>query len=147
VAAFDLDVDARRLDFRLMVNGFVTLFWRVHLLAEATEWMRKHGYTIKSLNAGGWDTDEDLHRDMAAALDFPDYYGRNLDALNDCMRDVVDYACHDSRRHWSPDHLRRLRRLRPQASANRSDRPGHHGESGPTGDVDGTPNALPGPER
>jgi hypothetical protein len=29
-----------------------------------------------------------LHRDIAAALHFPDYYGRNLDALNDCMRDI-----------------------------------------------------------
>lgn len=28
---------------------------------------------------------------MAAALDFPDCYGRNLDALNDCMRNVVDH--------------------------------------------------------
>lgn len=26
---------------------------------------------------------------MAAALDFPDYYGRNFNALNDCLRDVV----------------------------------------------------------
>src|SRR5690349_20528846 len=92
VAAFDLEVDAQRLDFRLMCNGFVTLFWREQLLAEATEWMRMHGYTIKSLDAGGWDTDEDLHRDIAGALDFPDYYGRNLAALNDCMRDVADYA-------------------------------------------------------
>jgi len=25
-------------------------------------------------------------------LDFPDYYGRNLDALNDRMRDVVTQA-------------------------------------------------------
>jgi hypothetical protein len=92
VASFDLEVDARRLDFRLMFNSFVTLFWREHLLTEATEWMRTHGYTVKSLDAGGWNTDEDLHRDIATALDFPDYYGRNLNALNDCLRDVVDYA-------------------------------------------------------
>jgi hypothetical protein len=34
-------------------------------------------------------TEHDLHRDIAAALSFPDYHGRNPDALNDCMRDVV----------------------------------------------------------
>ncbi|GGO32082.1 barstar family protein [Micromonospora parathelypteridis] len=46
---------------------------------------------------GYWRTEHDLHRDIAAALSFPDYYGRNLDALNDCMRDVVsqDYG-------WAP---------------------------------------------
>jgi hypothetical protein len=31
-------------------------------------------------------------------LDFPDYYGQNLDAFNDCMRDVVD-----QRYGWLPD--------------------------------------------
>lgn len=28
---------------------------------------------------------------MATALDFPDYYGSNLAALNDCMNDVAYY--------------------------------------------------------
>src|SRR5689334_9753583 len=45
-----------------------------------------------------FDSDADLHRDVAAALHFPDYYGNNLDALNDCMRDVVDQEYG-----WSPD--------------------------------------------
>ncbi len=35
------------------------------------------------VDASGWTTEQDLHRDIAAALDFPDYYGRNLDALNE----------------------------------------------------------------
>ncbi len=35
-----------------------------------------------------------MHTAFAQALSFPDYYGRNLDALNDCMYDVVqgDYG-------------------------------------------------------
>lgn len=33
-----------------------------------------------------------MHRDIAVALDFPAYYGRNLDALNDCLSDVVARA-------------------------------------------------------
>jgi hypothetical protein len=53
--------------------------------------MRRHGYPVVSLDASGWAADENLHRDIAAALDCPDYYGRNLDALNDCVGDVVDY--------------------------------------------------------
>lgn len=27
---------------------------------------------------------------VGVALDFPDYYGRNFDALNDCLRDLAD---------------------------------------------------------
>jgi hypothetical protein len=38
-----------------------------------------------------------MHSDLAALLEFPDYYGRNLDALNDCLRDVAaaDYGVRD----------------------------------------------------
>jgi hypothetical protein len=34
--------------------------------------------------------------DMAAGLSFPDYFGRNLNALNDCMSDVAscEYGWH-----------------------------------------------------
>jgi len=30
-----------------------------------------------------------MHRALAAALGFPDYYGNNLEALNDCLGDVA----------------------------------------------------------
>ena len=86
------------LAFRLMSITSVTLFWRHRILDEATEWLREHGYQIIRLDASRWTADSDMHRDVAQALDFPDYYGHNLDALNDCMRDVVD---HDYG--WSPD--------------------------------------------
>ncbi|MFC9157850.1 barstar family protein [Streptomyces bauhiniae] len=36
-----------------------------------------------------------MHRAMAAALDFPDYYGHNRDALNDCLGDVACYGGYD----------------------------------------------------
>ena len=58
-------------------------------LDETIEWLSAHGYQVVRIDATHWSSEADLHRDIAAALDFPDYYGRNLDALNDCMRDVV----------------------------------------------------------
>ena len=30
----------------------------------------------------------DLHESIAMMLDFPDYYGHNADALNDCLGDL-----------------------------------------------------------
>jgi Barstar (barnase inhibitor) len=80
-----------------MLNGPVTLFWRESLFTQALGWMRRNGYTVAELDAQGWECDDDLHRDIAAALGFPAYYGHNLDALNDCMNDVVDYEYGTSR--------------------------------------------------
>jgi hypothetical protein len=86
------------LAFRLLRSGPVTLFRRPRLLAEATEWLDDHGWQVIRVAARAWTSDQDMHAAVAAALDFPAYYGRNLDALNDCLRDVVshDYG-------WSPD--------------------------------------------
>ncbi|WP_030488162.1 barstar family protein [Micromonospora chokoriensis] len=92
MAAFDGETDlSHDRAFGLMINTSVTLFWRTSILDQTTEWLHGHGYQVTRLDASGWTTDEAMHRDMAAALGFPDYFGRNLDALNDCMRDVVSH--------------------------------------------------------
>lgn len=33
---------------------------------------------------------EALHDTLAETLDFPDWYGRNLDALHDCLTDITE---------------------------------------------------------
>ena len=33
---------------------------------------------------------EDFHTQLAKALQLPDYYGSNLDAMIDCLRDILD---------------------------------------------------------
>ncbi|MGW8767776.1 barstar family protein [Streptomyces sp. NPDC055815] len=78
-----------------MINTFVTLFWRKRLLAQAAERLEDRGFRVIHLEAGQWNTEQDMHRAMAAALDFPDYYGHNLDALNDCLGDVACYGGYD----------------------------------------------------
>jgi hypothetical protein len=84
------DNDADQFYRRLAANTFITLYWRRELLDQTIEGLRDRHFAVVEVDASGWTTEKDLHRDIAAALDFPDYYGRNLDALNDCLRDVVD---------------------------------------------------------
>lgn len=71
-----------------MMNTFVSLFWRREVLQHTLEQLAALGYDIVQIDATAWRTEQDLHRDMAAALSFPSYYGNNLDALNDCLSDV-----------------------------------------------------------
>lgn len=70
------------------MNSFVALCAHT---STVEEWLTEHGYRVVRFDAAQWHTRADFHRDTKAALDFPDYYGNNLDAFNDCLRDVAMY--------------------------------------------------------
>lgn len=96
VAAFHLDEELTHpLDFLLLQNGPVVL------VGDDPEpllgGLARLGYDIVEFDAGSWSGTEEMHQDVAARLNFPDYYGHNLAALRDCLRDVAtgEYG-------WSP---------------------------------------------
>jgi hypothetical protein len=92
VASWDADARTTHpVDFRLVHNTFVTMFWRSSLLGETVGWLRSHGYEVAEFDAGSWASVGDMLDDLAERLQFPGYFGRNLDALNDCMRDVASH--------------------------------------------------------
>lgn len=45
---------------------------------------------IAVLEGRSMTTRDDLHDALSKALDFPNYYGRNLDALWDCLTGWID---------------------------------------------------------
>jgi hypothetical protein len=121
MAAFDPAAELHRdLAFRLLINTSVTLFWRQPLLDETSAWLSAHGYQVTQVDASTWMTEHEFHAGIAAALSFHEYYGHNLDAFNDCMRDVVaqDYGWRATPPAWpwsSPatTRSRRTARVRP----------------------------------
>nr|WP_243876055.1 barstar family protein [Streptomyces sp. 846.5] len=80
----------QRLYRELAANTFVTLYWRRELFDRTAGRLREQHFAVVEVDASNWTTPAAMHQSIATALDFPDYYGRNLDALNDCLRDVVD---------------------------------------------------------
>jgi hypothetical protein len=80
--------DFQRLDWTLLQNGAINLYLRTELLAEDAEWLKAHNYLVDSFYCSAWGSEEDMHEALASGLEFPDYYGRNLDALNDCISDL-----------------------------------------------------------
>lgn len=43
---------------------------------------------FRGFGTGGDDSRADIHTYIAEQMDFPAYYGKNLDALYDCLTDI-----------------------------------------------------------
>jgi RNAse (barnase) inhibitor barstar len=82
---------AHAVDYRLVHNTFVTMFWRRSLLDDTIRWLIQHDYDVVTLDSATWRSAENMLTDMAEALDFPAYFGHSLNSLSDCLRDVA--AC------------------------------------------------------
>lgn len=93
MVAFDRSTDlSGDPGYRYLFNSCVTLFWRRPLLDNAVVQLEAARYHVVRFAASGWQTPQAMHQDLARALEFPAYYGHNLDAFNDCLRDVVAKA-------------------------------------------------------
>lgn len=84
MAAFT-EEDYQRLDLQLLKISPVTLYHRTEVLANNISILEGYGYKIDKFDCTTWASVDDLFDQMSAALDFPDYFGRNFDALNDCL--------------------------------------------------------------
>src|SRR4051812_9263579 len=88
MTAFNPDVSFEDpLDWIVLRDGGVSLYWRSEFLAEDLNWLQQRKYRIVSFNTDMWRSEEEMHESLQTALAFPAYYGRNLDALNECVWD------------------------------------------------------------
>ena len=84
------DILGNRLDFEIARDGFVRRLRDDAALHDAEMWLRREGYRVTALDAGAWSDEKQMHIAFATGLQFPGYFGNNLEALNDCMSDVAE---------------------------------------------------------
>lgn len=90
MAAFETDARTTHpIDYRL--HGTPLLYLRRTYFEDDADALAHDGYQVTRIDAAGWHSARDAHGSIAASLDFPGYYGHNLDALNDCLGDVAAY--------------------------------------------------------
>lgn len=78
------------LDVTLLRDGPVSLYWSREKFEQALIWFVEHGYTVVRFDCDEWTDLEQMHRSLAQVLEFPDYYGKNWNALNDVLGDLEE---------------------------------------------------------
>ena len=64
------------------------MYWQENILDKDIDWFKKEKYNIVNLDCTKWTDENQIHKDLKKQLGFPDYYGENLNALNDCLSDI-----------------------------------------------------------
>jgi RNAse (barnase) inhibitor barstar len=72
----------------LMKNGSIVKYWRQSILEKHVENIRAEGFDVYHFNCELWNKNNCL-LEIGNTLGFPNYYGKNLDAFNDCLSDIV----------------------------------------------------------
>ncbi len=80
--------DWQKFDYQLLNNSPVTLYYRSEVLDQTVIQLQDAGYGIDEFDCSAWKSESDFHKEIALGLKFPDYYGQNLNAFNDCMGDI-----------------------------------------------------------
>lgn len=88
MAVFKEPWENQRLDWAILQNSPVALYWSEELLQKDLEWFRGEQYGLVELRCSTWTSITEALVELGEALRFPSYYGVNLDALNDCLSDL-----------------------------------------------------------
>jgi RNAse (barnase) inhibitor barstar len=87
------EVNDQPLDWIILRDGGIYLYWRQEILADDLKWLESNNYTIISFDAAewqsesAWESERRMHESLKAQLSFPDYYGMNMNALDECISD------------------------------------------------------------
>ena len=87
------DMDTNQdIAFQILADGPIAMYHTVGILDKDLQWFRTNNYSVYDLDTKNWSGGQ-AHADIKKSLDFPDYYGENMAAFNDCLGDMI-----------SPDH-------------------------------------------
>jgi Barstar (barnase inhibitor) len=77
------------LDYQLLRGGPITRYYSATVLARHVNWLQEREYEAAWFNATAWADDTACHAGFQARLGFGEGYGRNLNALDDALEDIV----------------------------------------------------------
>ncbi len=83
----NLEKNELRLDDEILLDGPICIYSNEENLNKDLEWFRESGYTVYDFDTSVW-TAEIAHQEFKSEMGFPQYYGNNLDAFDECLSDM-----------------------------------------------------------
>ena len=80
--------EMQRLDWSILQNGWISLYLKNEILEKDLEWFKTENYSIVDFECKTWTNENEMHNQFKKRLCFPEYYGENINALNDCLSDI-----------------------------------------------------------
>jgi RNAse (barnase) inhibitor barstar len=77
-----------RLDFRILRDSPVTLYFKQPVLHADIGWFTSQGYHVRNVRSGIAASPEALIGALGQVLAFPEQFARNLDAFGECLANV-----------------------------------------------------------
>jgi RNAse (barnase) inhibitor barstar len=75
------------LDFQILRQGAICMYYKMEILDNDLYWFLDARYKIIDIDSAKW-TSKTAHKYIKEGFSFPDYYGENLNAFNDCLGDL-----------------------------------------------------------
>jgi RNAse (barnase) inhibitor barstar len=75
-------------EISILRDGSINKYISLKVLESDIDWFTKKGYKIFKLNCEEWMSIADFHDQVSIMLEFPGYYGRNMDAFGDSIHSL-----------------------------------------------------------
>lgn len=74
-------------DLEILKDGPICKYYRNSILDTDVNWFWENKFDVYDINVNKWNK-INYHEKLRSSLNFPDYYGGNLDAFKDCIGDI-----------------------------------------------------------
>ena len=76
-------------DLEILQDGPICKYFKNRILDEDLNWFNNNNFEIIEMNCRNWNR-KNAHQNLKISLNFPDYYGENINAFKDCLSDLYN---------------------------------------------------------